>query len=147
MRRGTIIATATATVVAGFGIVTTAVGAQPASFGATLTPTAVEPGGTFTVTGEGCDQSLAGAVVLDGGTGIGVGDTLTPEGDGTFVIELTLPGDVEPGAALTVQVDCGSELETLYSVDLPLEVLGAATTTTASPAPAAAAAAAPSFTG
>ena len=134
----------------------TAAEAVAGAFGAVLDPSAVVPGGTFDVDGEGCFDSLAGAVVLDGGTGIGVGDTVSPQPDGTFSISLTLPGDVTPGTTLTVQVDCGNEVVTVSSLDLPLEVLGDATptsqdtsTTSSTTAPSAAAATevAPAFTG
>jgi hypothetical protein len=52
---------------------------------------------------------LAGAVLFDGETPLGVGDTVAPNPDGSFSIPLVVPVSVVPGTTLTVQVDCGSE--------------------------------------
>jgi hypothetical protein len=119
----------------------TAVEALGLTLDATLTPSTVSPGGSFTVNGSGCFDQLAGAVIL----GQGVGDVVTPAGDGTFSIPLTVPATVPPGTALTVQVDCGNEGATVSSFDLVLQVAAEATTTTT--AAAAPVAVTPAFTG
>src|SRR4051794_15619594 len=113
----------------------TAAEALANAFGADLEPNVVDPGGAFTVAGVGCFDQLAGAVLFDGGTALGVGDTVGPTPDGSFSIPLVVPATVDPGTALTVQVDCGSEEGGVdFSVDLPLQVRAAATPTTVGPA-------------
>jgi hypothetical protein len=121
----------------------TAVEALALTLEATLDPSTVSPGGSFTVNGTGCFDQLAGAVLFDGDTPLGVGDTVTPSGDGTFSIPLVVPANVAAGTTLTVQVDCGNEQVTVSSLDLPLQVVAEATTTTTAPA----AQVTPAFTG
>lgn len=111
---------------------TTAVEAAAVAFGAEVSPTEVEPGETLTVTGTGCLYPLAGAVLTRDGAGLGVGDTVAPEGDGSFTIELVVPEGVTPGP-LGVQVDCGYEgatvLQTVLAVQVPGEDVPTTTTT------------------
>lgn len=124
-----------------------------AELAASVAPTTVEPGGTLTVTGEGCFDPVAGAILLEDGTGLGVGESLAPEGDGTFVIALVVPPDVAAGTVLTVKVDCGFDGQTVQTVLLTVVVADADTpitdapgTSTTAPAPAAVTAS-PRFTG
>ena len=79
-------------------------------------------------------------MLLQDGTGLGVGDTLAPEADGTFVIELVVPADVAPGSTLTVPVDCGFDGQTVQSISLTVtvtDVAPATETTEADTTPAA----------
>ena len=75
---------------------------------------------------------LAGAVLLRGGTGIGVGDVVEPNADGSFEIELVVPADL-PAGPLTVQIDCGFDGQTVLSDVVEVEVLGAVTPVVATP--------------
>ncbi len=111
---------------------TTAEEGAAAAFGATVSPTEVQPGGTLTVEGEGCVYPLAGAVLLRDGTGIGVGDVVEPNADGSFEIELVVPADLSAGP-LTVQVDCGFDGQTVLSDTVEVEVLGAVAPVVATP--------------
>lgn len=113
---------------------------------ATLDPSTVAPGGTVTVNGTGCYDQLAGALLLKDGTATGVGDTVTPNPDGTFSIPLVVPADATVGGAYSVQVDCGNEQVIADTLTLPLTVALPATPTTTAPA-AAAATVTPAFTG
>ncbi len=61
-----------------------------------LTPTVVDPGGVFTVDGVGCFDQLAGALLFDGATPLGVGATVEPDADGSFTIPLAVPATVRP---------------------------------------------------
>jgi hypothetical protein len=92
-------------------------------FAAEVTPTTVEPGGTLTIEGIGCDLPLAGAVLVREGTGLGVGDVVEPDVDTSFVIDLVVPAATTPGP-LVVQVDCGFDGQTVMSLDLDVTVAG-----------------------
>ena len=121
-----------------------------AELSASVAPTTVDPGGTLTVTGEGCFDPLAGAILLEGGTGLGVGESLAPEDDGTFVIALVVPADVAAGTVLTVKVDCGFDGQTVQTVTLTVvvaEAIPPATDTPTTVAAPAAVSASPRFTG
>lgn len=98
---------------------------------ATLDPSSVAPGGTVTVNGTGCFDQLAGALLLKDGAATGVGDTVTPNEDGSFSIPLVVPADATVGGAYSVQVDCGNEQVIADTLVLPLQVVGPTTTTTA----------------
>ena len=111
---------------------TTAEEGAAAAFGATVSPTEVAPGGTLTVAGEGCVYPLAGAVLLRDGTGIGVGDVVEPNADGTFQIDLVVPAGLAAGP-LTVQIDCGFDGQTVLSETVEVEVLGTAPPTAPPP--------------
>ncbi len=89
------------------------------------------PGQVVTASGEGCFYPLGGALLLDGGTGLG-GGTVAPNPDGTFQIDLTIPADRAPGSALQVRLDCGYDGQTILSTSVGLTV--AAPTTTEPPA-------------
>ena len=109
---------------------------------ATLTPSTVAPGGSFTVEGNNCFDELAGAPLLKDGSATGVGDTVTPNPDGTFSIPLVLPADATPGGDYSVRVDCGNEQVIAETITLPLQVVAPTTTTVAAPTEIA-----PAFTG
>ena len=123
-------------------------------FAAEVTPTSVEAGATLTIDGVGCDLPLAGAVLLRDGVGLGVGDVVEPNGDASFVIELVVPAATVPGP-LVVQVDCGSDGQTVLSLDLDVTVVApptsidtsTSTTEAGDPAAAPSVAATPAFTG
>ena len=70
--------------------------------------------------------------MLKDGSATGVGDTVTPNPDGTFSIPLVVPADATPGGDYSVQVDCGNEQVITETVTLPLQV--AVPTTTTGPA-------------
>jgi hypothetical protein len=115
------------------------------SLDASLTPSTVAPGGAFAVNGTNCRDELAGALLFDGETALGVGDTVAPNPDGSFSIPLVVPDSVASGTTLTVRVDCGSEEGGIVdSITLPLQVVVPTTTTEA---PAVAAEVTPAFTG
>ena len=103
---------------------------------ATLDPSTVAPGGAFTVNGTNCFDELAGALLLKDGSATGVGDTVTPNPDGTFSIPLVVPADATPGGDYSVRVDCGNEQVIADTITLPLQV-AVPTTTTQAPAVAA----------
>jgi hypothetical protein len=127
----------------------TAASAVALLFNGTVDDTTPDPGQTITVSAEGCFYPLGGAVLLRDGTGLG-GDSVEPDPDGTFSIELTVPADVPPGTPLVAQIDCGNDGATVLSVDVDLTVADDASTTTTTAAPATttpAAQATPRFTG
>ncbi len=111
---------------------------------ATLDPSTVAPGGTVTVNGTNCFDQLAGALLLKDGSATGVGDTVTPNPDGSFSIPLVVPADATPGGDYSVRVDCGNEQVIADTITLPLQV---AVPTTTTEAPAVAAEVTPAFTG
>lgn len=96
---------------------------EAAAFGATASPTELAAGEVITIEGVGCFYPLAGAVLLRGDAGLGVGDVVEPATDGSFTIELVVPSELSPGA-LSVQVDCGFEGETVLTETLSAEVVG-----------------------
>lgn len=109
---------------------------------ATLDPSTVAPGGTVTVNGTNCFDTLAGALLLKNGSATGVGDTVTPNPDGTFSIPLVVPADATLGGDYSVRVDCGNEQVIADTITLPLQVAVPTTTTVA-----VAAEVTPAFTG